>query len=120
VFVLNASGRDVYGPVLEPAKAEVAIGSLNRYVSNKGGLKALANAHRHMHDFVAVSLRLANAYGSIYRNRLVIPIFVILGNGGEPLTVYGESKLLNFVRISDVCDAILGPTTLVDGEAIKL
>jgi len=41
------------------------------------------------------------------RNRRVIPIFVALANGGETLTVYGEGKLLDFVHVRDVCDAIL-------------
>lgn len=122
-FVVNVSSRDVYGTALEPAESEVALDSPNGYAASKLGSEALTNAYRHTHDLSAASLRLANVYGPMDLKRRVIPIFVALANEGETLTVYGEGKLLDFVHVRDVCDAILATVrrrSLADGEAINV
>lgn len=122
-FIVNASSRDVYGNAVRPSEEEVAPDSPNEYAASKLSSEALANAYRHTSDISATSLRLANVYGPMDLNRRVIPIFVAQALAGEELTVYGSGKLLDFVHIDDVCDAILrvlSRTEVVDGCTMTL
>lgn len=105
-FVINASSRDVYGDRIAPAESDVTPNSPNGYAASKLGGEAIANAYKHTSDVPVTSLRLANVYGPLETNRRVIPIFASLAASGKSLTVYGEGKLLDFVHVDDVCDAI--------------
>lgn len=121
--VVNASSRDVYGSAIRPAEDEVSPNSPNGYAASKLGGEALANAHAQNHDIRVVSLRLANVYGPKDTNRRVIPIFASRAAAGEELKVFGEGKLLDFVHVEDVCDAIVAATDrmgVAHGEAFNI
>lgn len=113
-FVVNASSRDVYGSTVQPRESEVTADSPNGYAASKIGSEALANAYYHMREMPVASLQLANVYGSCDRNQRGISIFIALANAGEELTVYGEGKILDFVHVQDVCDAILATIQRAD------
>lgn len=122
-FVINASSRDVYGNMLHPSENEVSPDSPNGYAASKLGSEAMANAYRNTYDVPVTSLRLSNVFGPMDTNQRVIPIFIALAEAGEELTVFGRNKLLDFVYIRDVCDAILAAIRqpdIADGEAINI
>jgi UDP-glucose 4-epimerase len=122
-FLVNASSRDVYGSALEPSEEDITSDSPNGYAASKLGAEALANAYRHTRDVPVTSLRLANVYGPMDTNRRVIPLFIAHAVAGEELTVYGDGKLLDFVHIDDVCDAVLRAVSrkeVIDGRTINL
>jgi nucleoside-diphosphate-sugar epimerase len=116
-FVVNASSRDVYGSAIRPKESEVTPDSPNGYAASKIGSEALANAYYHTRGVSVASLRLANVYGPYDRNQRAIPIFIALANVGEELTVYGEGKILDFVHVQDVCDAILATIQRADSAS---
>jgi len=121
--VVNASSRDVYGSAIRPAEDEVSPDSPNGYAASKLGGEALANAYVQNHHIRVVSLRLANVYGSKDTNRRVIPIFASRAAAGKELKVFGEGKLLDFVHVADVCDAIVATVDrmgVAHGEAFNI
>jgi dTDP-glucose 4,6-dehydratase len=120
--VINASSRDVYRSALAPSEAAVTR-IPNGYVASKLSSKALVSAFRHTRGVSIISIRLANVYGPMDSNRRVIPIFTAQALAGEELTVYGQAKLLDFVHIDDICNAILimlSRTVVLDGRTINL
>jgi|AntRauMinimDraft_3_1070383.scaffolds.fasta_scaffold01610_4 UDP-glucose 4-epimerase len=122
-FVINTSSRDVYGDGITPAESDVTPDSPNGYAASKLGGEAIANAYSHTYDVPVTSLRLANVYGPMDTNQRVLPIFISLAANSQELTVYGEGKLLDFVYIDDVCDAIISSicrNEIVSGEAINI
>ncbi|CDK40714.1 NAD(P)-dependent oxidoreductase [Halorubrum sp. AJ67] len=121
--VVNASSRDVYGSAIRPSEDEVSPDSPNGYAASKLGGEALANAYAQNHDIRVVSLRLANVYGPKDTNRRVIPIFASRAAAGEKLKVFGEGKLLDFIHVDDVCDAIVAAMNRIDvadGESFNV
>lgn len=121
--VIHASSRDVYGNAISPSINEVTTDSVNGYAASKLGAEALANAYNSTNGVAVASIRLANVYGPRDRNKRVIPIFISLADVGQELTVYGEGKVLDFVHVDDVCEAII--TALerlpsVSGETINI
>jgi len=53
-----------------------------------------------------VVFRLANVYGPGDADR-VIPLFLANASSGRPLVIYGQGKILDFVWIGDVVDALV-------------
>jgi len=122
-FVVNASSRDVYGAAIRPLENEVSLDSPNEYAASKVACEALANSYRHTHDLRVTSLRLSNVYGPMDANRRVIPTFIALANHGETLQVFGGEKVLDFVHVEDVCDAILATIrrqSITDGMTLNI
>lgn len=122
-FVVNASSRDMYGAAIRPLENDVNLDSPNGYAASKVACEALANSYRHTHDLRVTSLRLSNVYGPMDANRRVIPTFIALANHGETLQVFGDEKLLDFIHIKDVCDAILATIrrrSTVDGMSLNI
>jgi nucleoside-diphosphate-sugar epimerase len=122
-FVVNTSSRDVYGSSLVPNEDEVTTDSPNGYAASKLGAEAIVNAYRHTEDISAVSIRLANVYGSEDHNRRVIPLFIALADAGEELTVFGDGTLLDFVHVDNVCEEIhrvIRRASIVDGESLNI
>jgi nucleoside-diphosphate-sugar epimerase len=121
--VINTSSRDVYGNALRPSEKEASEDTPNGYAASKLSSEASTNAFSHTHGVSATSLRLANVYGPMDINQRLIPTFISLAQDGEELNVYGEGKLLDFVHVQDVCNAIISAIQrhkLVTGEAINI
>lgn len=122
-FVINASSRDVYGKSITPSEDEITPDSPNTYAASKLSSEAIANAYSQTTDVSVTSFRLANVYGPLETNQRVIPMFISLASKGNRLAVYGEEKLLDFVHVNDVCDAIhtaICREKIVSGEAINI
>ena len=122
-FVVNASSREIYGAAIRPLENEVSLDSPNGYAASKVACEALANSYRHTQHLRVTSLRLSNVYGPMDTNRRVIPTFIALANHGETLQVFGGEKVLDFVHVQDVCDAILATIRrepVTDGMSLNI
>lgn len=73
-------------------------------------------------------LRLDNVYEPGDRDR-VIPLFAAAANAGFPITVFGSQKILNFVWIDVVVDALIkaalgsyirGPVNIGSGKGTTI
>jgi len=100
------SSREVYGdPKTIPVPETAPLGGKNAYGASKlAGEVYCRLAARH--GLETVVLRLANVYGTGDRDR-VIPLFAAAAAAGEAITVYGRQKLLDFIWIDRVVDALL-------------
>jgi nucleoside-diphosphate-sugar epimerase len=105
--VINASSRDVYGSDIQPAEETATPNSPNGYAASKIGSEAITNAYKHTQNLDITNIRLSNVYGPRDVNKRVIPIFITLADRGEELTIYGNGKLLDFIFVDDVCNAII-------------
>jgi UDP-glucose 4-epimerase len=122
------SSREVYGdPKRVPVRETSPLRPKNAYGTSKvAGEAYCALAARG--GLEAVVLRLANVYGPGDRDR-VIPMFADAAAAGEPLTVFGEGKILDFVWIGTVVDALVkaglgrsirGPVNVGSGKGVTI
>jgi UDP-glucose 4-epimerase len=104
--VIFASSREVYGETASlPVSEGAPIAPINAYGASK------AAGEMYCRSFAAsglevVILRLANVYGPRDRER-VIPLFVKRALNGEPLTIFGGSKILDFLWIDNLIEVLL-------------
>lgn len=121
--VILASSREVYGSEIRPREDDVSIEVTNPYGASKIGSEAIATSFQECFSVNVTTLRFANVYGPYDLNARVIPIFISLGSQGNKLTVYGNSKLLDFVYMADVVDSIVqtvNKRNSLSGEAITI
>ena len=135
VPVLLASSREVYGnlsagrPIPESAADFRAAPS--PYAAMKLASEALAAAYRRCYGLPFAVIRFSNVYGR-YDNDLprlerAIWIFRRQILRGEPVTVFGEDKTLDFTYVEDAVDGLLrclqrlvSRDAAVDGETFNL
>jgi UDP-glucose 4-epimerase len=122
------SSREVYGdPKAIPVPESAPMQPKNAYGTSKlaGEIYCRLAAHQGLE---AVVLRLANVYGPGDRDR-VIPLFSAAAAAGLPLTVFGSQKILDFVWIGAVVDALMkaafgrylrGPVNVGSGTGITV
>lgn len=103
--VVYASSREVYGePASMPVPETAPLAPKNAY----GVSKAAAEMYCRLFGdsgLEVLILRLANVYGPRDRDR-VIPLFAAQALAGEPLTVFGNGKILDFLWIEDLLDVL--------------
>ena len=100
------SSREVYGdPRGIPVPEAAGLRAKNAYGASEiaGEVYCRLAARQGLETVV---LRLANVYGPGDRDR-VIPIFAAAANAGLPITVFGRQKILDFVWIDVVVDALV-------------
>jgi UDP-glucose 4-epimerase len=104
--VVFTSSREVYG---DPAHLPVSEGEpllpKNAYGASKAAGEMLCRMFNR-DGLETVVLRLANAYGSHDKDR-VIPIFIEKALRGDTLTLYGGDQIVDFVWVDTVVDALL-------------
>jgi UDP-glucose 4-epimerase len=99
------SSREIYGdPQSIPVPETAPVRAKNAYGASKvaGEVYCRLAAHQGLETVV---LRLANVYGPGDRDR-VIPLFTAAARAGEPITVFGSRKLVDFVWIDTVVGAL--------------
>lgn len=104
--VVFTSSREAYGdPKALPVPESAPMQPKNAYGASKvaGEVYCRLAAHQGLETVV---LRLANVYGPGDRDR-VLPLFATAAAANAPLTVYGAQKILDFVWIDTVVDALL-------------
>jgi len=122
------SSREVYGdPKRVPVRETSPLRPKNAYGTSKVAGEAYCGLAAREGLGTAV-LRLANVYGPGDRDR-VIPLFADAAAAGQPLTVFGEEKVLDFVWIGTVVDALVkaglgpsirGPVNVGSGKGVTI
>ena len=122
------SSREVYGdPRSIPVPESAPLHAKNAYGASKiaGEVYCRLAAQQGLETVV---LRLANVYGPGDRDR-VIPLFASAASAGLPITVFGRQKILDFVWIDVVVDALIkiafgsyirGPVNIGSGKGTKI
>ncbi len=125
--VVFTSSREVYGDAETLPVAETAgLNPQNLYGASKAASEFYCRLLA-IEGLEVMVLRLANVYGPGDRDR-VIPLFIEMALSGQPLTIYGEGKILDFVWIGDVVTALIaaasapadGPINIGSGQGTTL
>jgi UDP-glucose 4-epimerase len=114
------SSREVYGEAVAlPVLESTPLNPKNAYGASKAAGELYCRVFGESGMDIVV-LRLANVYGPGDAER-VIPLFLANASSGRPLVIYGEDKILDFVWIGDVVDALVKVQTApVAGRTINI
>ena len=103
--VIFSSSREVYGePASLPVPENAPILPKNAYGVSKAAGEMYCRLFGR-EGLEVIVLRLANVYGPRDRGR-VIPLFAEKALVGEPLRVFGDGKVLDFLWIEDLVDVL--------------
>src|SRR6185369_10586860 len=125
VPIIFSSSREVYGDIrrylTEEAQADFGY-TESPYSASKISGEALIYAYARCYELPYLVFRFSNVYGrydnDIERMERVVPLFIRKIRQGEPVTVYGKEKVLDFTYVDDCIDgAVRGIERLVRGEA---
>ena len=126
--VIFSSSREVYGePASLPVSETAPIVPKNAYGASKAAAEMYCRSFSAEGQEVVI-LRLANVYGVRDRDR-VIPMFTQRALNREALTVFGAKKVLDFLWIDNLVDALCKagfctypntPVNLGSGKGINL
>lgn len=99
-----ASSREVYGhneKIVFSENDTNADRSESPYTASKVGGEALTQSYNMCYDLSTSIVRFSNVYGRFDSSDRVIPLFIAKSEVGDPLTVYGEQKVLDFTYLDD-------------------
>ena len=123
--VIFSSSREVYGDIhryiTDESHADFAF-TESPYSASKISGEALIYSYAQCYGLRYLVFRFSNVYGrydvDIERMERVIPLFIRKIAAGEPITVYGEQKVLDFTYVDDcVAGVARGLELLVGGGA---
>ncbi len=122
--IIFSSSREVYGDIqrylTEESKADFSY-TESPYSASKIAGEALVYAYARCYGLSYLVFRFSNVYGrydnDLERMERVIPLFIRNISHGEPVTVYGREKVLDFTYIDDCIDGVVaGINRLLAGE----
>jgi nucleoside-diphosphate-sugar epimerase len=122
--VIFSSSREVYGDIhryiTEESYADFAF-TESPYSASKISGEALIYSYAQCYGLRYLVFRFSNVYGrydnDLERMERVIPLFIRKINRDEPITIYGEDKVLDFTYVDDcVTGVIRGIELLVEGR----
>jgi nucleoside-diphosphate-sugar epimerase len=122
--VVFGSSREVYGdirrPVTEEGMADFAVAE-SPYSASKIAGEAFCYAYAKCYGLPVLVLRFSNVYGRFdndaERMERVIPLFLRRIADGQPITVYGRGKMLDFTYVDDCVRGIVaGVEAVADGK----
>ncbi len=125
--VIFSSSREVYGDIrryiTEESYADFAY-TESPYSAGKIAGEALIYSYAQCYGLRYLVFRFSNVYGrydvDIERMERVIPLFMRKIGRGEPITVYGEQKVLDFTYVDDcVAGVARGIELLAGGRAVN-
>ena len=123
--IIFSSSREVYGDIhryiTDESHADFAF-TESPYSASKISGEALIYSYAQCYDLRYLVFRFSNVYGrydvDIERMERVIPLFIRRIAAGEPITIYGEQKVLDFTYVDDcVAGVARGLELLVSGGA---
>jgi UDP-glucose 4-epimerase len=125
--IIFSSSREVYGRPTPPQVAEDTTDVfhiLSPYAAYKMADEMLIYAYANCYDLNYLVFRLSNVYGrydnDIERMGRVLHIFVDQMRRGEPVTIYGRSKMIDFTYVDDCVNGLmLGIEKLFTGEVVN-
>jgi UDP-glucose 4-epimerase len=122
--VIFSSSREVYGDIhryiTEESYADFAF-TESPYSASKISGEALIYAYAQCYGLRYLVFRFSNVYGrydnDLERMERVIPLFIRKISRGEPITVYGEDKVLDFTYVDDCIGGVrAGIELLASGD----
>lgn len=113
VPIIFSSSREVYGDIhryiTEESHADFAF-TESPYSASKIAGEAFVYSYAQCYDLPYLVFRFSNVYGrydnDLERMERVIPLFIRKIRNGEPITVYGKDKTLDFTYVDDCVDGI--------------
>ena len=124
--VIFSSSREVYGDIhryiTEESYADFAF-TESPYSASKISGEALIYSYAQCYGLRYLVFRFSNVYGrydvDIERMERVIPLFIRKIARGEPITIYGEQKVLDFTYVDDCVAGVYRGIELLEssGEA---
>jgi UDP-glucose 4-epimerase len=125
--IVFSSSREVYGDIhryiTDESHADFAF-TESPYSASKIAGEALIYSYAQCYHLRYLVFRFSNVYGrydnDIERMERVIPLFIRKISRSEPITVYGEKKVLDFTYIDDCVDGICrGINLLLSEKAVN-
>ncbi len=122
--ILFSSSREVYGDIhryiTEESHADFAF-TESPYSASKMSGEALVYSYAQCYNLRYLVFRFSNVYGrfdnDLDRMERVIPLFIRKISRGEPITIYGEKKVLDFTSVDDCVGGVMaGLEKLTSGE----
>lgn len=122
--IIFSSSREVYGDIhryiTEESHADFAF-TESPYSASKISGEALVYSYAQCYNLPYLVFRFSNVYGrydnDLDRMERVIPLFIRKISQREPITIYGEDKILDFTYVDDcVAGVSAGIEKLVSGE----
>ena len=122
--IVFGSSREVYGDIhrhiTDEAMADFVVAE-SPYSASKIAGEALFSSYARCYDLPFLVFRFSNVYGrydnDLERMERVIPLFVRRIHAGEPITVFGPNKMLDFTFVDDcVAGVQAGVEALVEGK----
>jgi nucleoside-diphosphate-sugar epimerase len=122
--IIFSSSREVYGDIrryiTEESHADFAF-TESPYSASKIAGEALVYSYAQCYGLRYLVFRFSNVYGrydnDLERMERVIPLFIRKIKQGEPITIYGRDKVLDFTYVDDCVDGICrGIELLVAGR----
>ena len=111
--IIFSSSREVYGDIhrFETAEASADFAyTESTYSASKIAGEALIYSYARCYGLPYLVFRFSNVYGrfdnDIERMERVIPLFIRRIPAGEPITVFGADKVLDFTHVDDCVDGI--------------
>jgi nucleoside-diphosphate-sugar epimerase len=124
VPLIFSSSREVYGDIrrylTEEASADFSF-TESPYSASKISGEALIYSYARCYGLRYLIFRFSNVYGryddDIERMERVIPLFIRRLRAGQPVTVFGREKVLDFTYVDDCVDGIVrGMERLISGD----
>jgi nucleoside-diphosphate-sugar epimerase len=122
--IIFSSSREVYGDIhryiTEESHADFAF-TESPYSASKISGEALVYSYAQCYNLPYLVFRFSNVYGrfdnDLARMERVIPLFIRKISQGEPITIYGDDKVLDFTYVDDCVAGVgVGLERLVKGE----
>jgi UDP-glucose 4-epimerase len=125
--IVLGSSREVYGDIhhdlTDENMADFVVAE-SPYSASKLASEAFAYSYANCYGLPLLVFRFSNVYGrydnDADRMERVIPLFMRGIADGEPITVYGRNKMLDFTYIDDCVGGVLsGIEAIVDGKIAR-
>ena len=121
--IIFSSSREVYGDIrryiTEESYADFAF-TESPYSASKISGEALIYSYAQCYGMRYLVFRFSNVYGrydvDLERMERVIPLFIRKIGRGEPITVYGEKKVLDFTYVDDCVAGVYKGIELLAGD----
>ena len=124
--IIFSSSREVYGDIQRYMTNEQQSDfrfTESPYSASKIAGEALIYSYARCYNIPYIVFRFSNVYGrfdsDIERMERVIPLFIQKIHRGEPITVYGKDKTLDFTYIDDCVEGIIASIEKLAGGKIK-
>lgn len=125
--IVFGSSREVYGDILRHVTDESMtdfVVAESPYSASKIAGEAFFSSYARCYGIKTLVFRFSNVYGrydnDLERMERVIPLFVKKIWNGEPITVFGRDKMLDFTYVDDCIAGIAAGIEALASEGVKV